>query len=178
MDYDHVKKQLGYGIQTESKDNAIKAIEQLTARITELEEKNARLKAAVEYAETIRVENIAYFEKQLATSQLRETQLGEALQTYIDEHEECQDADDWMAMMCSMEAHHAANNAILGFAAGGNLSGATSGSAMISHSHSPSVSSRVVDDTAETTRTPDPEPSYSSSDSSSYSCDSSSWSSD
>ena len=44
MDYDHVKKQLGYGIQTESKDNAIKAIEQLTARISELEEENARLK--------------------------------------------------------------------------------------------------------------------------------------
>ena len=38
MDYDHVKKQLGYGIQTESKDNAIKAIEQLTARVRELEE--------------------------------------------------------------------------------------------------------------------------------------------
>ena len=33
MDYDHVKKQLGYGIQTESKDNAIKAIEQLQQEI-------------------------------------------------------------------------------------------------------------------------------------------------
>ena len=87
-------------------------IEQLTARVRELEEENARLKAAVEYAETIRVENIAYFEKQLATSQLSETQLREALQTYIDEHEECQDADDWMAMMCSMEAHHAADKAL------------------------------------------------------------------
>ena len=87
-------------------------IEQLTARVRELEEENARLKAAVEYAETIRVENIAYFEKQLATSQLSETQLRGALQTYIDEHEECQDADDWMAMMCSMEAHHAADKAL------------------------------------------------------------------
>ena len=37
MDYEHVKKQLGYGIQTESKDNAIKALEQLQAKIAELE---------------------------------------------------------------------------------------------------------------------------------------------
>ena len=42
-------------------------IDNLQARIAELEAENARLKAAVEYAETIRVENIAYFEKQLAT---------------------------------------------------------------------------------------------------------------
>lgn len=55
--------------------------QQLQAKIAELEEENARLKAAVEYAETIRVENIAYFEKQLATSQLRETQLREALES-------------------------------------------------------------------------------------------------
>ena len=53
-----------------------------------------------------------YYGKQLAASQLSETQLREALQTYIDEHEECQDADDWMAMMCSMEAHHAADKAL------------------------------------------------------------------
>ena len=48
MDYDHVKKQLGYGIQTESKDNAIKAIEQLTARVRELEEENAKLHEQVD----------------------------------------------------------------------------------------------------------------------------------
>ena len=95
--------------------NTDKAAQGLIAkdeRIAELEAENARLKAAVEYAETIRVENIAYFEKQLAASQLSETQLRGALQTYIDEHEECQDADDWMAMMCSMEAHHAADEAL------------------------------------------------------------------
>lgn len=63
-----------------------KTIEQLTARVRELEEENARLKAAVEYAETIRVENIAYFEKQLATSQLRETQLRKALEAVIKVH--------------------------------------------------------------------------------------------
>ena len=38
--------------------------------------------------------------------------LRDALQAYIDEHEECQDADDWMAMMCSVEAHHAADEAL------------------------------------------------------------------
>ena len=54
-------------------------IEQLTARVRELEEENARLKAAVEYAETIRVENIAYFEKQLAAEQLNNKLLREAL---------------------------------------------------------------------------------------------------
>ena len=43
-DYDNVKKQLGYGIQTESKDNAIKAINQLQAKVAELEEENARLR--------------------------------------------------------------------------------------------------------------------------------------
>lgn len=61
-------------------------IDNLQARIAELEEENARLKAAVEYAETIRVENIAYFEKQLATSQLRETQLRKALEAVIKVH--------------------------------------------------------------------------------------------
>ena len=48
MDYDHVKKQLGYGIQTESKDNAIKAIEQLQARVAELEAENAKLHEQVD----------------------------------------------------------------------------------------------------------------------------------
>ena len=43
-DYDNVKKQLGYGIQTESKDNAIKAINQLQAKVAELEAENARLR--------------------------------------------------------------------------------------------------------------------------------------
>lgn len=58
----------------------VKKIRDLESRVRELEEENARLKAAVEYAETIRVENIAYFEKQLAASQLREIQLREALE--------------------------------------------------------------------------------------------------
>lgn len=36
----------------------------------------------------------------------------EALQTYVDEHEECSDADDWTAMMCSVEAHYVADEAL------------------------------------------------------------------
>ena len=38
--------------------------------------------------------------------------LREALQTFIDEHEECSDADDWAAMLCSIEAHHVADEAL------------------------------------------------------------------
>ena len=78
-------------------------------RIAELEAENERLK--VENRDSCVGLN-DYYGKQLAASQLSETQLREALQTYIDEHEECQDADDWMAMMCSMEAHHAADKAL------------------------------------------------------------------
>ena len=46
--------------------------------------------------------------------QLREqvAVLREAFQTFIDEHEECSDADDWLAMMCSCEAYHVANEAL------------------------------------------------------------------
>ena len=78
-------------------------------RIAELEAEDERLK--VENRDSCVGLN-DYYGKQLAASQLSETQLREALQTYIDEHEECQDADDWMAMMCSMEAHHAADKAL------------------------------------------------------------------
>lgn len=53
-----------------------------------------------------------YTSDQLAAEQLNNKLLRDALQAYIDEHEECQDADDWMAMMCSMEAHHAADEAL------------------------------------------------------------------
>lgn len=105
-------------------------IDNLQARIAELEAENERLKDNHEAACVIIadmhaaaigevtnpklgvVEDVADVRAKLAASQLRETQLGEALQTYIDEHEECQDVDDWMAMMCSMEAHHAADEAL------------------------------------------------------------------
>lgn len=92
--------------------NTDKAAQGLIAkdeRIAELEAENERLK--VENRDSCVGLN-DYYGKQLAASQLSETQLREALQTYIDEHEECQDADDWMAMMCSMEAHHTADEAL------------------------------------------------------------------
>ena len=38
--------------------------------------------------------------------------LRDAFQTFIDEHEECQDADDWMAELCSTEALHVAGEAL------------------------------------------------------------------
>ena len=36
----------------------------------------------------------------------------DALQAFIDEHEECEDADGWMAFMCSPEAYHVADEAL------------------------------------------------------------------
>ena len=87
MDYDHVKKQLGYGIQTESKYNAIKAIEQLTARVRELEEENARLKAECDDIKQVqfprKLEAVAAgWKKQLAASQAYAEQLREALENH------------------------------------------------------------------------------------------------
>ena len=85
-------------------------IEQLTARVRELEEENARLKslATTKGAMGLLADQL----KQLAASQAYAEQLRVALQTFIDEHEECTDADDWMAMLCSIEAHHVAEEAL------------------------------------------------------------------
>jgi len=60
----------------------------------------------------LKAENESLRKDMLAAEQLNNKRLRDALQAYIDEHEECQDADDWMAMMCSMEAHHAADEAL------------------------------------------------------------------
>ena len=38
--------------------------------------------------------------------------LSEVLETFIAEHEECEDSDGWMAQMCSMEALHVADEAM------------------------------------------------------------------
>ena len=119
-------------------------IEQLTARVRELEEENARLNGVIESniddgidkimamsdeqvsalagfegsnpedKATIARQcmDIAMLRVDLAASQAYAEQLREALQTFIDEHEECTDADDWMAMLCSIEAHHVAEEAL------------------------------------------------------------------
>ena len=92
-------------------------IDNLQARIAELEAENARLKAECDDIKQVqfprKLEAVAVgWKKQFAAEQLNNKLLRDALQEYIDEHEECQDADDWMAMMCSVEAHHAADEAI------------------------------------------------------------------
>ena len=49
---------------------------------------------------------------QVAALELEVVRLRNALETFIAEHEECEDADGWMAQMCSMEALHAADEAM------------------------------------------------------------------
>ncbi len=39
-------------------------------------------------------------------------QLRNALETFIAEHEECEDSDGWMVQVCSMEALHVADEAL------------------------------------------------------------------
>lgn len=46
---------------------------------------------------------------QNAALELEVMRLREALNTLIAEHEECEDADGWMAQVCSMEAIHVAD---------------------------------------------------------------------
>lgn len=101
MDYDHVKKQLGYGIQTESKDNAIKAIEQLTARVRELEEENARLKFALADTEALELGT----SERLAASQAYAEQLREALNTWIGIASNCSIESGCCCCGESMEKH-------------------------------------------------------------------------
>ena len=63
----------------------------MTTRETELLAANAALK-----------EQVAQLEAEVM-------RLRNALETFIAEHEECEDGDGWMAQMCSMEALHVAD---------------------------------------------------------------------
>ena len=45
----------------------------------------------------------------IAALELEVVRLRNALETFIAEHEECEDSDGWMAQMCSMEALHVAD---------------------------------------------------------------------
>ncbi len=47
-----------------------------------------------------------------AALELEVVRLRNALETFIAEHEECEDGDGWMAQMCSMEALHAADEVL------------------------------------------------------------------
>ena len=49
---------------------------------------------------------------QVAALELEVVRLRNALETFIAEHEECEDSDGWMAQMCSMEALHVADEAM------------------------------------------------------------------
>ena len=49
---------------------------------------------------------------QVAALELEVVRLRNALETFITEHEECEDSDGWMAQMCSMEALHVADEAM------------------------------------------------------------------
>ena len=49
---------------------------------------------------------------QVAALELEVVRLRNALETFITEHEECEDADGWMAQMCSMEALHVSDEAL------------------------------------------------------------------
>lgn len=49
---------------------------------------------------------------QVAALEAEVLRLRNALETFIAEHEECEDSDGWMAQMCSMEALHVADEAM------------------------------------------------------------------
>ena len=49
---------------------------------------------------------------QVAALEAEVVRLRDALETFIAEHEECEDGDGWMAQMCSMEALHVADEAL------------------------------------------------------------------
>lgn len=55
---------------------------------------------------------LAQLETKLAKQEAAVKLAVEAFQSYIDEHEECLGPDDWMAMTCSVEAHHVADEAL------------------------------------------------------------------
>ena len=65
----------------------------------------------MEFNAKLQAENAA-LKEQVAQLELEVAQMREALETFIAEHEECEDGDGWMAQMCSMEALHVADEAM------------------------------------------------------------------
>ena len=63
----------------------------------------------------------AQLQSTIAALEAEVMRLRNALETFIAEHEECEDGDGWMAQMCSMEALHAADEAISSSKAGVSL---------------------------------------------------------
>lgn len=57
-------------------------------------------------------QTIEQLQAKVAALELEVVRLRNALETFIAEHEECEDGDGWMAQMCSMEALHVADEAM------------------------------------------------------------------
>lgn len=107
---------------------------QNNADLDALQADNARLREALKHYAQEDIRNARHYppefakealaatpEQSLAASELGKERdqlraqinvLREAFQTFIDEHEECQDADEWMAELCSIEALHVAGEAL------------------------------------------------------------------
>ena len=84
--------------------DAADRIEELERKVASRDAEVAKLKDDNEYLYVAAIER----------DQLRAhiNMLRDAFQTFIDEHEECQDADEWMAELCSIEALHVAGEAL------------------------------------------------------------------
>jgi DNA repair exonuclease SbcCD ATPase subunit len=114
-------------IQQAKRDALLEAadeIEQLRQRLHEVsvdwqcsQAREAKLRAelndaTLEQAWAERNAAVAELHNHKETSQAREAALRGALQTFIDEHEDCEDSDDWAGYMCSIDAVHEAENAL------------------------------------------------------------------
>ena len=85
---------------------------ELALKISELEDKLAIATGEDKMRADVVMNELEYYKNKSAELELEIARLREALQTYIDEHEECQDADDWLVMVCSIEARHVADEAL------------------------------------------------------------------
>ena len=68
----------------------------------------------IEMEQTISCQQIEIEDLKAANAvlELEVTRLRNALETFIAEHEECEDFDGWTAQVCSMEALHVADEAL------------------------------------------------------------------
>ena len=87
-------------------------------RIEELERENKRLSDDHYFQACLTRDLMPYQERAIKAEQKCDAlqadneRLREVMQTLIDEHEECSDSDGWTAMMCSIEAHQVADEAL------------------------------------------------------------------
>ena len=104
FDWDYSEQNIGALIQYgDLTDEAADEIERLRAELND---------ATLEQAWAERNAAVAELHNHKETSQAREAKLRGALQTFIEEHEDCEDSDGWAAYMCSIDAVHEAENAL------------------------------------------------------------------